>query len=227
MPSPDKVPQSIFNKAHKDKFILSLPTPKCLLNIDTKDVRYTGHKSRLSVLPDKMQYAVYGAIVPTINIPSETLGKYGQHLKVSTHTRQAYDDVTVNYTVDNQFNNFWYIWMWLNILNDQRESMYDAHNTGSSSEIADHLGFHKTGGPQDSFDGIRYLDSNEPNLLADYQTDIDLFGLNEYNKEVIKFTYTNAFPVTLGGVDYSYRDSAEIESSFSFSFSQLYVELLD
>tara|TARA_Y100000310_G_scaffold344569_1_gene458027 strand:+ start:4950 stop:5636 length:687 start_codon:yes stop_codon:yes gene_type:complete len=228
MPSPDLAPQSILNKARKDKFILTLTTPKCLQGLDKKGARYANHKSRLSVIPDKMQYSVYGAVVPQMSIPSQTLGKYGQNLKVSTHTRDAYEDVTVNYTIDNQFNNFWYIWSWLNILNDQRESMYDAHGVGTSQQISQHTGY-KGLDEQTRFshDGVKRSDTSEPRLLEDYQTDIVLFGLNEYNKETIKFTYTMAFPTNLGGVEYSYRDSSEIESTFSFSFSQLYIELLD
>ena len=216
MSSPDKANQSIFNKAHKDKFILSFTSPNCIKSIESKTIRHTHHKSLLAAMPDKMQYAVYGVVVPEISIPSETLGKYGQSLKISTHTREPYDDVTVNFAIDNQFNNFWYIYAWLNVLNDFRMSGYDSRGIGGTGPVGQVLGHNPN--PKDT---------NPPNLLDDYQTDLTLFGLNEYNKEVIKITYSKAFPVQLGGIDYSYRDSAEIDSSFTFSFSQLLVELLD
>lgn len=216
MPSPDIASQSILNKSHKDKFILSISIPNCLRSVESKTDRYTNHKSYLSTLPDKMQYSVYGAVIPSINIASQTLGKYGQNLKVSTHTRTAYDDVTVNFAVDNQFNNYWFIWSWLNILNDSVDSTYDEKGIGTSGPVAQTLG--RNPNPKTT---------NPPKLMEDYQTDMTLFGLNEYNKESIKFKYTKAFPVSLGGIDYSYRDSGEIDGSFTFSFSQLHVELLD
>lgn len=221
MPAPDIANQSILNKARKDKFLLSFDVPKCLRKVESKNVRYTRHKSYLSTLPDQMQYSVYGIVVPSINVPSTNLAIYGQNFKVSSHARSAYDDVTVNFTVDNQFNNFWHIWSWLNILNDAVHSTYDEQNLGTSDVIGQTVGYNPNSrrGPK--------ADSNPPQLMEDYQTDMTLYGLNEYNKEVVQFKYIAAFPVSLGGVDYSYRDSEELESSFTFSFSQLYVELID
>ena len=221
MASPDRAQQSLLNKARKDKFILSFSTPNCLRSIVKRDIRYTHHKSNLSTMPDKMELSVYGAIVPPVNIPAESLGIYGQTMKVSSHTRSAYDDVTVNFTVDNQYNNFWHIWSWLNVLNDVKHSEYDASGIGTSNTISQTLGRNPN-----SEKGYK-ADINMPKLLEDYQTDMTLLGLNEFNKEVIRFTYTNAFPVSLGGIDFSYRNSDEIESSFAFSFSQLHAELLD
>lgn len=216
MPSPDVANQSLFNKAHRDKFLLSITTPNCLKSIEKKTVRYTEHKSFLSTMPDKMQYSVYGTVIPEISIPSQTLGKYGQHLNVSTHTRDPYTDITVNFTVDNQFNNYWFIYSWLNILNNDRSSGYDANGTGGTNSVGQTVGYNP-----------RVKDTNPPKLMEDYQVDMTLYGLNEYNKETIKFVYTRAFPINLAGVDYSYRESGEIESSFTFSFSQFHVELLD
>ena len=109
MPSPDIANQSILNKSHKDKFILTVTVPPCLRSVESKTDRYTNHKSYLSTMPDKMQFSVHGAVIPSIKVGSQTLGKYGQNLKISTHTRDPYDDVTVNFTVDNQFNNYWFI----------------------------------------------------------------------------------------------------------------------
>ena len=221
MPSSDIASQSILNKARKDKFILSFDIPKCLRSVESKSTRYTRHKSYLSTMPDQMQYSVYGIVVPAINVPSTNLAIYGQNLKVSSHARSAYEDVTVNFTVDNQFNNFWHIWSWLNILNDAVHSTYDEQSIGTSDVISQTVGYNPNSqrGPE--------ADSNAPKLLEDYQTDMTLYGLNEYNKEVVQFKYIGAFPVSLGGVAYSYRDSGELESSFTFSFSQLYVELID
>ena len=68
--------------------------------------------------------------------------------------------------------------------------------------------------------------SQHNEYLLDYQVDMTIYGLNEFNKNVIEFTYTKAFPVSLGSIGYSYRDPSEMESSVTFSFSQLLVNLL-
>jgi len=62
--------------------------------------------------------------------------------------------------------------------------------------------------------------------FKDYQTDLTIYGLDEYNNEKIKFTYTKAFPTDLGGINYNYREDGEIESSFTFVYSQLHTLLL-
>jgi hypothetical protein len=63
-------------------------------------------------------------------------------------------------------------------------------------------------------------------IFKDYQTDITIYGLDEFDNERIKFTYTKAFPTDLGGLNFNYRESGEIESSFTFVYSQLHADLL-
>ena len=187
------VDQSILNKSRTDKFILAMNTPKCLQDTSTNSERSTHQKSFKTVIPDSMQYSIYGSIVPSVNIPSIEVPQYGQTVKVSSHNRNAYDDVSVSFTVDNEFNN------------------YDGRKVSKSRPP--------------TFP-VNSEEKNPPHLMEDYQTDMTLFGINEYNKNAIKFTYTKSFPVSLGDITYSYRDVSEIESSFTFSFTQLLVELL-
>jgi hypothetical protein len=193
----DKVKQSIYNKARKDKFILALSVPDALKDEATKVDRRTHHKSDEKVMPDTLQFSIYGSVVPQVSVPSVDAPYAGQHLKVSGHTRPEYSDITVNFTIDNQFNNYWYIWKWLDILNDSKYSHYD-HRGPNTTE----------------------------SLMQDYQTNISIYGLNEFNKNSVKFTYTQAFPVSLGEIVYNHRDPGEIETSFSFAFSQMLVSLL-
>ena len=67
------------------------------------------------------------------------------------------------------------------------------------------------------------------NLLnsVDYQSDMTVFGLDEYNNKKIEFTYTKAFPIMLGGIDYNYREVDQMESSVTFVYSQLHTKLLN
>ena len=55
---------------------------------------------------------------------------------------------------------------------------------------------------------------------------ITIYGLDEYNKNKIKFEFHQAKPIKLGAISYNYRDSGELESSFEFGFFQLIVNLL-
>lgn len=225
---PDKAKQSILNKARADKFILSLTTPNALKSTSSKTERRTQHKSYQKVLPDSLQFSIYGAIVPTISVPSEELHYAGQSLKVSSHNRPAYDDLEVDFAVDNQFNNYWYLWRWLEVLNDSKYGEYDYWDSSLSQSPAQD--FNRVD-PTDANSGKSVAKnkntiSQHNEILLDYQVDMSVYGLNEYNKNVIEFTYTKAFPISVGSIAYSYRDPGEMESSVTFSFSQLLVKLL-
>lgn len=207
----DIVNQSIYNKSRVDKFILAFTTPNCLRDIASDNERATEHKSYLKVMPKKMQFSIHGAVVPAVNIPAVDVPKYGQTLKISSHARSTYEDVQVQFTVDNQFNNYWYVWRWLDVITGARTAEYDPRDQGGSQELGNQKGRTIT---------------DPPGLLLDYATDFTMYGLNEYNKETVSFLYKQAFPVSLGNINYDYRSSNEIDCSFTFAFTQLLVNLL-
>ena len=212
----DNLNQSVLHKARLDKFILSFTVPECLKSTADHQERGSHHHSRNRVMPDKLQYSVYGVVVPEISIPSVELPYSGQHMKISGHVRDAYADVTVNFNVDNQYNNYWYVWRWLDVLNDYRESTYDDLGLGTSKPVSQF--------PND--DQRSRNRTQDPDIAQDYQTDMTVYGVNEYNKNTVQFTYTKAFPISLGEISYNYQDSGEVTSSLTFSFSQLLVNLL-
>ena len=183
--------QSHLNKSRKDKFLMVLSLPSILksLNNDNLSVRA---KNIISL--DSIQFSIFGTVIPNIVVPSATAGYAGQNYKVSTYSRPQYDDVTVNFTVDNLFNNYWVIYKWLDILNDDTNSYFNYDNLPDKK------------------------------LQNNYQTDIVVYAKDEFDKNIMKFTYTKAFPVQLNSISYSYRDGEEIESSFTFAFSQFISE---
>ena len=63
--------------------------------------------------------------------------------------------------------------------------------------------------------------------FSNYQTDMTLFGMDEYDNKRIEFTYTKAFPVVLGAINYNYREAIEITSSMTFVYSQLHSKLIN
>lgn len=183
--------QSILNKSRADKFKLVFQLPNALKKINKSNVR-----SNSTVNQDTMQFSIYGVVVPTITVPALEIRYAGNTLYNSTHSKNSYPPVTINFTIDNEYNNYWVLYKWINLLHDEYEGVFDADN----------------------------LIDND--IFKDYQTDITVYGLDEFNNNRIKFNYTKAFPTDLGGISFNYRESGEIESSFTFVYSQLHADLL-
>jgi len=190
--------QSPFNKTRKDKFLMVMDIPAPLKQLASKF-----NRSANTVLPDTLQFSVFGTVIPEISVPAVENRFAGQTQFVSSHSRVPFPPVTVNFTVDNRFNNYWVIYTWLNLLNNDKQGIYDANDLTTLTTSIEN---NRVRGTYDQ-----------------YKTTISVFGLDEYNKRVIEFKYTDAFPTNLGSISYSYRDSTELESSFTINYSQLLV----
>lgn len=183
--------QSYLNKQRNDKFILVFDIPAAL-----KDIRSAIQRSNNKIIPETMQFSVYGNVIPEISIPEKEVPFGGQVMKVTSFARPSFPKNTVNFTVDNMFNNYWVIYKWLQLFNDERTGVY------KSSSLKD------------------------VGQLKNYETTISVYGLDEYNNRVIEFLFYHAFPVFLGGINYSDRESAEMESTFEFVYGQFETNLL-
>ena len=190
--NPSEIDQSLLNKARQDKFILALTLPEALRSVNTKNDR-----QNTNVIQDSLQFSIYGVVIPKV-IVTDVEGRYsGQTFHFTSHKRPAYDNVKVKFTVDNRFNNYWVIYKWINLLNNNREGFFHAEDI----PIVHH-----------------------PYEL--YSTNISVFGLDEYDNRTIQFDFVGVIPVSLGHIDYSYRNAEEMETEFEFSFSQLIAKLL-
>ena len=147
--------QSVLNKSRNDKFKLVFQLPHALKRINTTDERKNG-----TVIEDSLQFSIYGTVVPAITVPALEIRYAGSTLYNSSHSKNPYPPVTVNFTVDNQYNNYWVIYKWINLLHDQYTGTFDKDNL-----IVD-------------------------DFFKDYQTDLTVYGLDEFNNEKIKFVYT-------------------------------------
>lgn len=183
--------QSYLNKQRKDKFILVFDLPKAL-----KAIKSTTQRSNNKVIPDTMQFSVYGNVIPEISVPEKEVPYGGQVMKVTGFARPSLPKNTINFTVDNMFNNYWVIYKWLQLFNDEREGIYKSS---------------------------AFKDSGQ---LKNYETTFSVYGLDEYNNRVVEFKFYHAFPVFLGGINYSDRESAEMESTFEFVYGQFETNLL-
>jgi hypothetical protein len=114
------IQQSPFNKQRKDKFIMVFDLPKILKS--QKSILERGNDR---VISDAVQCSLYGTIIPSLTIPSANVPYAGQVPKISTFARPAFENMTVNFTIDNMFNNYWAIYRWLNSFNDGKTGLYD------------------------------------------------------------------------------------------------------
>lgn len=198
MSTTQAVQQSILNKNRKDKFLLVLNLPDILKGQNKVSA---GDRATEYLNQDSLQYSVYGTIVPRVTVPSVDAPFGAQVPKVTSYSRPGWEPVTVNFIVDNGFNNWWVLWYWLNVINNSTASGYNANGLSPGPSII-------------------------PNRTTTYQTDITVYGLDEYNNKKIQFNYLHAFITSLGEISYNYRDGEQIESTFTFEFGQLDVELL-
>jgi len=152
-----------------------------------------------------LQISVYGTVVPTVQVPPVEVRFGGQSYNVSSYSRPNYAPLNVNFVIDNKFKNYWLLWKWLTILNDPKKSGY----TGTKPKTE------------------TLADKIERGLLSEYQTNISVVGLNEYNEKTIEFIYYNAFIISLGGINYNYRDTEILETTAEFQFSQFDVKISD
>jgi hypothetical protein len=188
--------QALLNKSRLDKFIMVIDLPDLLKPIARKFER-----NNQSVQLDTLQFAIYGTVVPQIQVPAIPVNYSGSAMHISSQVHPAYPPITVNFTVDNQFNNYWVIYTWLNALRNYNDGTY-------ATSIHD---LPKTSGNM---------------LLKDYATDMSVFGLDEYNNEIVKWTYKRAFPISLGEISFNNRTASEIDTTLQFAFAEIECVLL-
>lgn len=183
--------QSSLNKSKKDKFTLVINLPEALRPINRQFQR-----KNPTIDLNTLQFSVYGSVVPKNTIPSEDVRYSGGNIYVSSHNKPSYDPISVNFTIDNQFNNYWVIHKWLDLLRNERSGIYE------HPEEINNVG------------------------IGQYATDFGITARDEFNNEIIQWVYKAAFPISLGEINYSYRDSDEIETSFEFAFRSVETFLL-
>ena len=190
----NKLKQSVLNKSRADKFLLIFDLPPILRSINKP---WVGQQSNTTLISDSVQFSIFGTAVPEITVPAVENRFAGSTLYVSSHSKNSYPPVTVDFNIDNEYKNYWVLYQWLNLLHSQYEGRFNERELRTSPDF------------------------NE------YQTDLTIFGKDEFNNSKIKFTYTKAFPTTLEAITYNYQDASEIKSGFTFVYSQLHTEIID
>lgn len=195
--------QSILNKARSDKFLFVLTLPPVLHDINTNIL---SPRTDTTLQEDTLQFSVWGSVVPRISVPNKTLRWGGQAYNITSQSRPEYTPITINFNIDNYYNNYWVLWKWLDVMNTIKDSGMDEYFSDKNIES-----------------NINILSEK----YTDYQTNITIYGLDEFNHKVIQFDYSNSFITDLGEIRYNYRNDNEIESNFTFVFNQLSISLLN
>ncbi len=191
---------------------MSIPIQQSFLNRSRKDkfllvfdlppilkkIQSNYTRNNNTIIPDSVQFSIYGTMVPGLTIKAIATRYAGDTFYVSSHSKDPYPPVNVKFKVDSGYNNYWAIYQWLNLQHDQETGQFNAK-------------------------GI-IVDGN----FSDYQTDITLYGLDEYENKVIQFKYTKAFVTSIDELAFSQNETGEmeIECGFTFVFSQMHISLL-
>ena len=193
--------QAPLNKNRQDKFILVLNLPDGIKNIVDNITRNTNR-----IDANSLEISIAGAVTPTISIPEKTVPYGAQTIKVSSHTRPAYESLNLDFKIDNEFKNYWAIYKWLDIINDIK--------TGNFNED----------------DIIKYKSAQElsspSQQLPIYSSNLTVFGLDEYENRKIQWDYIGAFPTKLAEIQWDYTNEAEITSSATFEFTKIEAKLI-
>ena len=183
--------QSSLNKARDDKFLLVFDLPLALKQQPAIMKQLDTYSEA-----DAVQFAVAGTAVPEIVVPAVETRWGGNTLYISSHSKNSYPPVGVKFKIDNEYNNYWVIYQWLNLMHDEYHGHYDPK----------HL--------------------TDVEYFNDFRTDLTIYGLDEHNEKKIAFTYKGAFPTAIEEVTYDYKEGTEISSGFRFVYSQLHTELI-
>jgi len=89
--------QAPFNKNRQDKFILVLNLPEGIKQIVDNITR---NSNRIDA--NALEISITGTVTPTISIPEKTLPYGAQSIKVSSHAREPYSSLDINFKIDNE-----------------------------------------------------------------------------------------------------------------------------
>ena len=190
--------QAVLNRARKDKFLMVLDIPKSVKKMHDIIIEQP-------FTADSLQFTCYGSPVPAMKVDSIDVAYGGQVHKTSSNFRDAYPALDIPFYIDNGWINYYTLFTWLNLFNDQKTGKISMNYKFPDEEN------------QKYFEKIP---------LTDLVTTFSTFVLDEYNNKIMKFTYTNAFPILLDSVILSHQDAGEASSKVSFAFNQVHCELL-
>lgn len=184
---------SALNVASKDKFLLVVTIPKIL-----KPYQQTFVRDQSKFDSDTLMYKLYGVNLPPVKVPSIKTQSGGYTVKLSSHVKTEYEPVKVNFVIDSGYQNYHFIYKWLDVLAGDDSGNFDDKN----------------------------LLPNGKGRLKEYSTAMTVFALDEYDRAVAEFIFQGAFVTDLGGIEYNYQTEKEIQSTFTFEYTFFKMQLI-
>lgn len=157
---------------------------------------WVNERKALGISREAVAWTLVNTAIPSMNIKAQSIKFGGGNLYISSHTKDPYDALKISFKIDNKFLNYSTIHEWIDFIYNERQGHFDAENI-----------------------------SKEQGINA-YTTNISIAVLDEYNKPVMQWLFTHAFPTEISNIDLNYQNSDEIICNATFMFSQMYVENL-
>lgn len=161
--------------------------------------KYNQFNDSVGINRETVALSITSANIPNVSIKAQAIKYGGGNLYVSTHTKTPYEPMEIKFKIDSGYRNYFTIYQWLNYTYNEEEGHFDSEHLESSDEVG--------------------IDS--------YATNISIVGLDEYDKPVIQWIFTKAFPTMLSKINLDYQKTSEIECTCTFVFSQLYIRNME
>jgi len=123
--------QSVLNVSRKDKFLLVMDMPPALKPLVQKENRLC-HGGNL----ERLRFSVWGSVIPDISVNKIETSFGGQTFKFSGNSRPSYPSIVCNFTVDNNYDNYYILWKWLDIQNGALEGLSENRIKTYSTNIS-------------------------------------------------------------------------------------------
>lgn len=140
-------------------------------------------------------WTLTNATIPRNSIKAESMAYAGGHHYVSSHVKTPYDPLKIEFKIDNKYANYFTIYEWMNLIYHEKSGHFDADNI-ADGKIGSQV----------------------------YATSMAVIGTDEYDKPIIQWSFTNAFPTEIPSIKLDYQNTGEITCSCEFVFSQMYVK---
>lgn len=157
--------------------------------------RYVASMSQVGIGKNAITWSLTNVQIPRESIKAQSLPYAGGHHYISSHTKTPYDPLKIQFKIDNKYANYFTIYEWMNLIYHEKHGHFDAEN----------LGHGKVGSQV-------------------YSTNLAVVGTDEYDKPIIQWTFTNAFPIDMPSIKLDYQSTGEIGCSCEFAFSQMYIK---
>lgn len=157
--------------------------------------KYIKDISEIGVGRNAISWSLTNVTIPSNNIKAQSMAYAGGHHYVSSHTKTPYEPLKIEFKIDNKYANYFTIYEWMNLIYHEKYGHFNAEKIAG-----------------DQFGSKTYA------------TQLAVIGTDEYNKPIIQWSFTHAFPTELPSIKLDYQNTGEITCSCSFVFSQMYVK---